>query len=250
MQINRKFIIAAAFAVLAQPALAGVFIDRGPPSASDNGTELVNQAEAKLFTLANGTTSLEDQQNILTRFTITSAMTLNGIDIFSRSYGNPNFPVNLARPIGTGVTIKIRADAGGRPGDTNLFRLLSTISDSSVVFPVVTATHMRVHADFAETTLGPGTYWIGMSGTNISVNWTHFFDPNVTGAGGTYNLFGERVNASLLPDYGASFRLYGFDAILPPVGGTVPEPAAWAMLVIGFGLTGAAARRRQRSIAA
>ncbi len=35
----------------------------------------------------------------------------------------------------------------------------------------------------------------------------------------------------------------------PAVGG-VPEPASWAMLIAGFGLVGAAARRRRRSVAA
>lgn len=39
------------------------------------------------------------------------------------------------------------------------------------------------------------------------------------------------------------------EAVLPPVNppvGGVPEPATWAMLITGFGLVGAAARRRQR----
>ncbi len=34
------------------------------------------------------------------------------------------------------------------------------------------------------------------------------------------------------------------------VGSTVPEPASWAMLVMGFGLIGVTARRRQRFVAA
>ena len=33
-------------------------------------------------------------------------------------------------------------------------------------------------------------------------------------------------------------------------GGTVPEPASWAMLLTGFGLVGFAARRRRQAIAA
>jgi hypothetical protein len=33
-------------------------------------------------------------------------------------------------------------------------------------------------------------------------------------------------------------------------GGTVPEPASWAMLIAGFGLTGAAMRRRRTALAA
>jgi len=37
---------------------------------------------------------------------------------------------------------------------------------------------------------------------------------------------------------------------LTVTGATVPEPAAWALLVVGFGLVGSAARRRKVSVAA
>ncbi|WP_207789923.1 PEPxxWA-CTERM sorting domain-containing protein [Sandarakinorhabdus limnophila] len=36
----------------------------------------------------------------------------------------------------------------------------------------------------------------------------------------------------------------GFD----PGGGEVPEPATWAMLIAGFGLVGAVARRRRGAL--
>jgi hypothetical protein len=32
------------------------------------------------------------------------------------------------------------------------------------------------------------------------------------------------------------------------VGGAVPEPATWAMMIAGFGLIGVAARRQRRAI--
>jgi len=42
----------------------------------------------------------------------------------------------------------------------------------------------------------------------------------------------------------------GSDAVLYSTGGgTVPEPATWAMLIAGFGLTGAAMRRRREAVA-
>jgi hypothetical protein len=42
-----------------------------------------------------------------------------------------------------------------------------------------------------------------------------------------------------------SFTATGYQ---PPVVGGVPEPATWAMLITGFGLVGAAARRRSRAV--
>jgi len=40
--------------------------------------------------------------------------------------------------------------------------------------------------------------------------------------------------------------LDGFGAVAPPPGGGVPEPAAWAMMLAGFGLVGGVMRRRQK----
>jgi probable HAF family extracellular repeat protein len=54
---------------------------------------------------------------------------------------------------------------------------------------------------------------------------------------------------------GNSYRAYRLDPYIdistclfcsgPPITGAVPEPASWAMLIAGFGLTGAMARRRR-----
>lgn len=42
--------------------------------------------------------------------------------------------------------------------------------------------------------------------------------------------------------------LDGFGAVAPPPGGGVPEPAAWAMMLAGFGLVGAVMRRREKAV--
>lgn len=40
------------------------------------------------------------------------------------------------------------------------------------------------------------------------------------------------------------------DIVIPPTPSFVPEPSTWAMLIIGFGMVGAVARRRKAAIAA
>lgn len=51
--------------------------------------------------------------------------------------------------------------------------------------------------------------------------------------------------------YGDSFKLKGITYALPvpppPGGGAVPEPATWAMLILGMGVVGGAMRRRTRA---
>ncbi len=46
------------------------------------------------------------------------------------------------------------------------------------------------------------------------------------------------------------FRIGGIgDSTIDPGGGSVPEPASWAMMMAGFGLVGAAMRRRKPALA-
>ena len=52
-------------------------------------------------------------------------------------------------------------------------------------------------------------------------------------------------------DFAGGANYVGYDVITfgsDTPGGTVPEPAVWAMLITGFGLVGAAARRRRLAI--
>jgi hypothetical protein len=56
-------------------------------------------------------------------------------------------------------------------------------------------------------------------------------------------------------DADLAFNEGGFDALAldalafgGPIGGVVPEPATWAMMILGFGLVGLQARRRPRAL--
>jgi hypothetical protein len=61
------------------------------------------------------------------------------------------------------------------------------------------------------------------------------------GAGAT--LYSGVVDVRGVPNAGPV--TVNFDAVIP---GGVPEPASWALMIAGFGLVGAAARRRQRTV--
>jgi hypothetical protein len=78
-------------------------------------------------------------------------------------------------------------------------------------------------------------------------------DVKVSGGGfGDYffdAMNGNATQFSRAHDFGAGFDGYGLVATFNGGGGAVPEPASWAMLIAGFGLVGAVARRR-RMIAA
>jgi hypothetical protein len=95
--------------------------------------------------------------------------------------------------------------------------------------------------------LAAGTYWLGVTPfMSFSLGQTGIF----RGGTGTGNAI--QVNSSGgfgfpggVNETGASaaFRLNGTGGSA----GAVPEPASWAMLIAGFGLTGAAMRRRRVS---
>jgi hypothetical protein len=62
-----------------------------------------------------------------------------------------------------------------------------------------------------------------------------FFNKDAMG-----NLSGPNTDLSIVPDH--------LVVALAPSGGVVPEPATWAMMVIGFGLLGGAIRRRRAEL--
>ncbi|WP_293374306.1 PEPxxWA-CTERM sorting domain-containing protein [Phenylobacterium sp. SCN 70-31] len=79
----------------------------------------------------------------------------------------------------------------------------------------------------------------------------YFFAPGAFGAAGTYTNVGWPINGQPISDepYGCCFGNAGFATLVvsgsPTVGG-VPEPGAWALMILGFGGVGATLRNRRR----
>ena len=104
------------------------------------------------------------------------------------------------------------------------------------------------------TTLGPGTYTIGgevFGGDDIPVAPTGVTTiPEYTYGGGFFHSGSGLVQPTTASDFGGDngFIVANFSIVRsgsPP--GSVPEPAAWTLMIAGFGLTGAALRRRRFS---
>lgn len=84
------------------------------------------------------------------------------------------------------------------------------------------------------------TYTVGANNSHSNMNWetysynfTAFSTTSIlTFASAEYNPYGPALdNVSILTDGG--------------IGSTVPEPATWAMLMVGFGMVGYSVRRRR-----
>lgn len=209
-------VIAAAALSLAGGAHAVVVVDQSPDVVG--------------FTNDFSASNVVSQQSFFVQFTLGSATTLTGMDIYS-SYAGSGF-VN----VGDAVVVRFRNDVGGAPDPTtNIASFATTIAAIDNVGSSTFPSLLRISADFSGLALGPGTYWASLAGV-AEIGWS--LDPDQSYP--TWQVFGEQTQ--FFRDWYAPFRLES-DAV-------IPEPASWALMIAGFGLVGASLRRRGRHLAA
>lgn len=219
--MKRVLFAAAAFAVTA-PAHAVVLFD-----ASADTIGMDDGFVASNYTAGPATFG----QNFLMKFTLAGNSTLTGVDIYSTC------PLSgcLSGGVGTAADVRIRNDVGGFAGPSNIHFIETAISAIDNVGSSTYPTLQRLNANFAPIALSAGTYWIGLAGRDAEIGLNLKFgdpQPNATLGNGD-SFFGNP------PQYTAAFRVLGN-------AGGVPEPAAWAMMLAGFGLVGSALRRREK----
>ncbi len=154
----------------------------------------------------------------------------------AKTYYNPAYLQDgpLSRIVnGTG-------DASGNDGDVITFE----------------TTFNLTHYDSTNATLSGQALFdnsgiVSLNGTQIaSISGFGTLTPFGTNA----NLFVAGINHldfTLINSGGPeAFQVAGLTVTAAPLSGTVPEPASWALMVAGFGLVGAAARRRKTTTVA
>lgn len=212
----KKFVISAAALLMAGSANAAVLFD-GMPTGPLYVSGWGNYAQG---------------QNFMVRFDVATDVELTGFSILAADY--------TSTTVGTMTRFKLRTDAGSdTPSATNLASFATAISSVSAYAPGIE----KLTVNFAPITLSAGSYWAGLSGETSDISWASYKN-SVQQPSGQWQLNGN--NNSFRPYiYNLAFEVTG-DA----VAAGVPEPAAWAMMLAGFGLVGGAMRRRSPMVAA
>lgn len=142
---------------------------------------------------------------------------------------------------------RIRAVVGGASGAPDVFAELRDGSTtgallSTFVLPSFGGAYSaRTFTPLSSVTLNPGgTYFFVLGVTGGGFGWSYAEGNKQVGTG-SFAQYEYSVNK------GATWTSFGGDNpfFLEVNTGGVPEPATWAMMILGFGLIGTLARRRR-----
>jgi hypothetical protein len=150
------------------------------------------------------------------------------------------------------------SNVAGAPSGPNV---LGVLPDTTMVMDIAGGFDQALQFSWISTQTAHVTLWSGLGGTGTQLNGiTLFGQPsgsNTDGCSG--HTFCPFLPASLQAlgvvhsikfegfTHGVVDDLTLFGATVPDA---VPEPAAWALMISGFGLAGAALRRRRAAVAA
>jgi hypothetical protein len=169
-------------------------------------------------------------QTFLVRFTLDHAALIDGFGIVhsNRSVGE-NFP----------VTIRYAADVGGQPGALTTFADTIDVRTHYAGVPSSYATLSVAHFD--PIRFAAGTYWMGMSGRGANqLTWYGVLDGGPNAPADQRQILQGVLKPNAPSVHNLPFVVEG---------SFTPEPAAWALMILGLGAAGAALRRARPAVA-
>ena len=158
----------------------------------------------------------------------------------------------------TWTLTSIRTVVGDAVGAPNVF---AELREGSVTGTVLTAFSLpsfagahsvRTFTPLTETTLTPGGLYyfiLGLTGADSEIGWTYALGNNQSGPGAFQNYEYSEDQGATWTNFG-EINPYLIEINVEAVGAGVPEPAAWALMILGFGAAGSVLRSRRRAAAA
>lgn len=190
---------------------------------------------------------------------IGTASVVNGRLVLDGSTGYVQFGTNLV-PTSGPYSVFIRVN--GTPNLGTFTEIISQGASGTSGFYIGTAPgggiRLTDQISFTGVTFPTGENELLFSRSNIGstlyINGVQVFSTSVlgaNGAGGTNTRFGRQFGT--LGEYfqGSIDAIRIYDQAIAPeaLNAAIPEPTSWAMLIAGFGLTGAVLRRRRAPVA-
>ncbi len=124
----------------------------------------------------------------------------------------------------------------------NIFQIINGLTPGETYYYAFDFTQLSGGSIFSATGFGQTFMYRGPGSQPVS-DARYVFEVTAGSAS-------ERVEFAALTNTAQGYRIDNVELVAAPgPEGGVPEPASWAMLIAGFGLTGAAMRRRRTSAA-
>jgi hypothetical protein len=216
--------------------------------AENGGASLLNYAGFANFTVSGGTVDIIGQGGFGLSC-VGGAGSCVDLDGSTGNGGTLTTNVFYSFNAGDVVTLSILLSGNQRGGAADEFSFGFNTSVSTA-FNNVIITGPFGPAPLAVGNLGPG-FFLGSGRPNAALGlvasgepYTPYSISFVAGNAGTLNAFVGTASADNVGPV-----LDNFSLSIGPPSSAVPEPAAWAMMILGFGFAGAAMRRRKERLA-
>ena len=219
----KSFLLGGAMALFACAAQAGTLFTQ----PWDGSSDFYASQEGKAFFTPVSATVYDD-------FHLDGASSVTGL-AFTGAY-ILSLPL---QPI-AGFSVNLYADNAGAPGAVISTSFATSYNEIALTtLPLINVFTYSV--SFAPLALGAGDYWMSLVPQLQYAEW-------MMGVSATGNLNAIQTYNGMTRDLR---RNLAFDVIGERVtgDGAVPEPGTWALMLAGFGLAGAALRRRRRGVA-